>query len=456
MGLTVSEVRAAKHPGGTARPTRIGDGEGLYLQIAPGGAKSWLFRFMLAGKSREMGLGAVALSDRDEAAGAVSLARARELAREAKAKLRAGIDPIEARRVAEAEEAEAAAELARAAAPITFRAAAEAMLNAREAEWSNAKHRQQWRSTLAAYAYPKMGDMPVAGIGTTQVEAALRPIWTKKPETAARVRMRVLRVLRHAAAAGHRAGSQSVAEIGEALRELLPKIAPLKRAAGYGHHPALPWSEVPAFMADLRSRPATAARAMEFLILTATRTGETLGARWREFDVAGRTWTVPAERMKARKPHRVPLSEAAVALLAKMQEHAAGPGGFVFPGEKEGEGLSQMALLMLLRRMNPARPGPDGTPQHRWQDASTGEAITAHGFRSSFRDWAGETTSAPRDVIEMALAHAIANKTEAAYARGDLFAKRARLMEEWAAYCAAAPAEVRTLYPAAMAEAASG
>jgi integrase len=433
-GLTAAGVKAAK-------PGRHGDGNGLYLLVRPTGARFWLFRYTPpGGKLREMGLGPVA-TDADKAG--VTLAAARLKAAELRNMLRDGIDPIDAQKAAEAAQAAAA----KAAAPMTFQQAAETMLGTLEAGWSNPKHRQQWRNSLANYAFPVIGDMPVAAVETAEVLRVLRPIWHDKPETGARVKMRVLAVLRYARASGERPAGSSPADIDEALRALLPKSAALKRAAGYGHHAALPWGEVGAFMAALRKREATAARALELLVLTATRTNETLGARWKEIDLAARTWTIPADRMKMRKPHRVPLTDAAVAVLEAMKDKAAGP--FVFPGDKEGEGLSQMALLMLLRRMNPAEAGPDGQPVHRWRDAMTGEAITAHGFRSTFRDWAGEATSTPHAVMEAALAHASGDKVEAAYARGDLFQKRRKLMEDWAAFCDRAPAEVVTLRPMA-------
>ena len=435
--LTVAGIKAAK-------PGRSGDGNGLYLLVRPTGARFWLFRSTPKGATmREMGLGSVALAD-DKAG--VTLAKARLRAAELRNMLRDGIDPIDAERAKE----QAAAEAAKASAPMSFRGAAEAMLASREAEWSNPKHRQQWHNTLKTYVYPAIGDLAVAAVETADVLRTLNPIWAAKPETASRVKMRILTVLRYARAAGERATGTSAADMDEALRTLLPKVAALKRAAGYGHHAALPWAEVPAFMSALRRREATAARALEFLILTATRTSEALGARWREIDMAGRTWTIPAERMKARREHRVPLSDAAVAILTAMQGQAKGPGSPVFPGDKDDAPLSQMALLMLLRRMNPATKGEDGTATHPWQDARTGDPITAHGFRSAFRDWTEEATSTPHAVAEAALAHTIGDKVEAAYRRGDLLQKRAALMQSWADYCGKAPAEVREIRPAAV------
>ncbi|MFC3002089.1 tyrosine-type recombinase/integrase [Falsiroseomonas tokyonensis] len=432
--MTVAGIKA-KPPG------RYGDGNGLYLLVRSAKVRFWLFRYTPpGGKMREMGLGAVAL---EEGKAGVTLADARLRAAALRNMLRQGIDPLDAEREAERVAAEAAK--AAAAAPTTFRTVAETMLAEKEAEWSNPKHRQQWRNTLATYAYPVIGDLPVGTLGTADILRVLRPIWATKPETAARVKMRVLAVLRYATAAGERPNGASAADIDEALRTLLPKSAALKRAAGYGHHPALPWGQMGAFMAALRQRDATAARALEFLALTATRTGETLGARWHEIDLAGRVWAIPAERMKGRRPHRVPLSDAAVSVLERMQEQAGGKGSPVFPGDKPGEPLSQMALLMLLRRMNPAEEGDGGETRHRWQDATTGDPITAHGFRSTFRDWAGEATSTPHAVMEAALAHKLGDKVEASYARGDLLQKRRVLMDAWAEHCARAPAAVVAL-----------
>jgi integrase len=420
-------VVAAKHPGTPARPIRLGDGGGLYLQIAPSGSKSWLFRFTLAGKAREMGLGPTGEPPRG-----VTLAAARLAAAEARGLLRQGVDPIEHRgnslRQAEAERAKAAAN--------TFRSVAETMIGAREAGWRNAKHRQQWRNTLATYAYPLIGEMPVAEVGTEDVLRVLRPIWTEKPETASRIRGRIERVLAYAKAMRLREGENPAVWRGH-LSEALASPRQIEGKVPR-HHPALPWQHAPLFMADLRGRNAMAARALEFSILTAARTGEVLSARWREVDLDTAVWIVPAERMKAKREHRVPLSHAALAVLRTVLPLSTGPESHVFPGQQRGHGLSQMALLMLLRRMNLQAEGKPA----RWRDARTSEPITAHGFRSTFRDWCGEASHHPADLAEAALAHITRDKTEAAYARGDLFAKRAALMADWAAYCAKPPAEV--------------
>ncbi|MFC3003693.1 tyrosine-type recombinase/integrase [Falsiroseomonas tokyonensis] len=435
-------------------PGRYGDGNGLYLLVRSAEVRFWLFRYTPpGGKMREMGLGPVAL---EEGKAGVLLKDARKRAAELRNMLGRGIDPIDAEREAERAAVEAAKAAAAAAAPTTFRTVAEEMLVEKEAGWSNPKHRQQWRNTLATYAYPVIGALPVDTLGAADVLRVLRPIWHEKPETASRVKMRVLAVLRYAKAAGKRPNGASAAEIGEALQALLPSSAALKQAAGSGHHPALPWAQMGAFLAVLRQRDATAARALEFLILTATRTQETLGARWQEIDLAGRLWTIPAERMKRRRQHRVPLSAAAVAVLEGMQERAGGKGSPVFPGDKPGEPLSQMALLMLLRRMNSAEEGEDGERRHRWQDATTGDPITAHGFRSTFRDWAGEATSTPHAVMEAALAHTLGSKAEVAYARSDLLPKRRVLMEAWGEYCAKTPAAVVALHKPVTESAAAG
>jgi integrase len=417
--LTARAVAALSAPG------RYRVDDGLYLQVSKTGTKAWLFRFMLAGKAREMGLGPAG-----EPPKAVSLALARERTAECYALLREGRDPIEARqeakRVAEAEAARAAVN--------SFRAVAEAMISAREAAWRNTKHRQQWRSTLATYAYPVIGDMAVAAVGTEEVLRVLRPIWTEKPETASRLRGRVERVLAYAKTLQLRGGENPAAWRGH-LSEALASPRQLKTTQ---HHPALPWQQMSDFMAQLRGREGLSARALEFTILTAARSGETLGARWREVDLDAGVWNVPATRMKMKREHRVPLSPAVLTLLRAVLPLSNGPESFVFPGQNRGRGLVAMATRDLLERMNRQA---EGEPP-RWRDGRTGESITTHGFRSAFRDWCGEASHHPPDLAEAALAHINRDKTEAAYARGDLFAKRAVLMADWAAFCAGLPAEV--------------
>jgi integrase len=399
------------------KPGAHADGGNLYLRIAAPGSAKWTLRYMLAGKPREMGLGAY---DHDGKRG-LTLAEARAAAVEAQRLLREGVDPLAHRQAAAAA---AAARTAEAAAKArTFREVAALYIGSHEAGWRNTKHRQQWRNTLDTYADPHIGAMPVGEIGTDDVLRCLCPIWTTKPETATRLRGRIEAVLDYAKSRGWRTGDNPAQWRGH-LANLLPrrsKVAPVE------HHAALPWQDMGAFMAQLRGREGAAARALEFCILTATRTGETLGARWSEVDMDAAVWTVPGERMKSGREHRVPLSDAVLAVLRDMaQERPAGDGGFIFPGAHAGKPLSSMAMLMLLRRMD------------------RGD-LTVHGFRSAFRDWCEEATSTPHAVSEAALAHTIGDKVEAAYRRGDLFRKRAKLMAEWADYCAKAPAEVRTL-----------
>lgn len=371
------------------------DGNGLYLKVA-GGSKSWVLRYMLNRRARYLGLGS---------ASSVRLGKARELASKARELVRQGIDPIEHRKNERAQ-----AKLAEATG-LTFRQCAEALIESHESAWKNAKHRQQWRNTLATYAYPEIGNLPVSSVDTEQVLKILQPIWTAKPETASRVRGRIEAVLDWAKARGARQGENCARWRGH-LDHLLPKRSKVARVK---HHPAMPFAEIPAFMVELRERTEIAARGLEFLILTACRTGEVLGARWDEVDLGSRAWLVPGARTKTGKEHRVPLAPAAIVLLNAMAEIKLNE--FVFPGMKQGRPLSDMALLMLLRRMGRSE-------------------ITGHGFRSSFRDWAAERTNSPNHVVEMALAHAVSDKVEAAYRRGDLFAKRRKLMEAWASYCA--------------------
>jgi len=388
--LTSRLVAALKEPG------RYGDGGGLYLQIGPTGAKSWLLRYMLNRKAREMGLGAVAL---------VPLAEAREKAIEARRLVKAGTDPLDAR---QAEQARARVESVKA---ITFTECAAAFIAAHEATWRNPKHRQQWSNTLTTYAGPVFGDLPVAAVDLALVLKALEPIWTEKPETASRLRGRIEQVLDWATVRGYRQGENPARWRGH-LDKLLPARS---KVATVEHHAALPYAEIAAFLADLRGRDALAARALEFVILTGARTSEALNATWGEIDLAAAMWTIPGERMKAGREHRVPLSPQAVALLADLGKVREVGCDWVFPGTRPKRPLSQMALLMLLRRMG------------------RGD-LTAHGFRSTFRDWAVEQTAFPREVAEAALAHVVGDKVEAAYRRGDLFDKRRRLMEAWADY----------------------
>lgn len=388
-GLTARQVETRKTAG------LFADGGGLYLQITAGGAKSWIFRYQRAGRRRDMGLGSADL---------FTLAEARQKALAARRMVAEGIDPIDARH------AERQAKALDAAKAMTFKAAALAYIAAHRAGWKNPVHAKQWPSTLETYVYPLFGSLPVGAVDTALVTKAIEPIWTEKPETASRVRGRIESVLDWATARGYRTGENPARWKGH-LQNLLPKKSKVRRVE---HHAALPYAEIGAFMTELREQPGTAARALEFAILTAARTGEVIGARWDEFDLAERVWTIPAERMKAGKEHRVPLSDAALAIVEEMG--AIRSGEFVFPGGKPGRPLSNMALLMTLRRMKR-------------------DDLTAHGFRSTFRDWISEKTNFPSEVAEMALAHTVADKVEAAYRRGDLFQKRRQLAEAWAKFC---------------------
>jgi integrase len=396
--LMVEKAKRGKH-----QPGMYHDGGGLYLQITMGGA-SWVLRYQLAGCPRYMGLGPVALYG-------LSDARARAL--DAKRLRHDQIDPIEARRQARLHMRLEAAKA------ITFKEAAENYIAAHSAAWSGAKVKALWESTLATYAEPVIGALPVQAIDTALVLKVLEPIWTAKPETAGRVRQRVEAILNWAKVRGYRVGENPARWKGH-LDMLLPARGKVRKVE---HHAALPYAEIGAFIASVRQQEGTAARALEFAILTAARTSEALGARWSELDFAQKIWTVPAERMKTDREHRVPLSARALAILEEIKALRGVAEGqdeaevFVFPGAKRGKPLSNMTFLMLLRRMERAD-------------------LTAHGFRSTFRDWAAERTSYPREVAEMALAHTISDKVEAAYRRGDLFEKRRRLMDAWATFCA--------------------
>jgi integrase len=389
--LTSLSVRQARRRG------LYGDGGGLFLQVSESGAKSWVFRFKKADRLRVMGLGP---------AHTITLAEARDRARECRKLRLDGIDPIEARR---AERAQAKLDAAKA---VTFAECADAYITAHKAGWRNPKHAAQWPATLATYVNPTFGELPVQAIDTALVTRVMEPIWTKKPETASRVRGRIESILDWATARGYRQGENPARWRGH-LENLLPRRSKVRRVE---HHAALPYSELSAFMLALRQQEGVAARALEFTILTAARTGEVIGARWEEINIAERMWSVPAERMKAGREHRVPLCGKALEIVEEMR--AIG-GNFIFPGGKRGKPLSNMAMTMLLRRMG-----------HGDQ--------TVHGFRSTFRDWAAERTNFPAEVAEMALAHAVTDKVEAAYRRGDLFEKRRALAEAWAKFCATA------------------
>ncbi len=383
------------------KPGRYGDGGNLWLQVSKWGTKSWLFRYTIDGKQRQMGLGS---------ADTVKLGEAREQARQARNWFLHGHDPIAQR------DAERAAARADAAKGVTFKNASERYIAAHEAAWKNEKHVTQWRATLTTYAYPIMGDLSVAAIDTGLVTKVLEPIWTTKPETASRLRGRIEVILDWAKVRGYRHGENPARWRGH-LDKLLPAKGKVRKVT---HHAALPIDNLASFMAALRKQPGVGARALEFAVLTAARTGEVIGARWSEIDLAAKMWTVPVDRMKAGREHRVPLSDCAVEILEALPRGQADD--YVFPGAKPGAPLSNMSLLATLKRMG------------------RGD-LTTHGFRSTFRDWTAERTNYPREVAEMALAHKVADAVEAAYRRGDLFQKRQRLMQAWADACAAPPAD---------------
>jgi integrase len=400
--LSPAAVRNATDPG------LYGDGAGLWLNVGPTGGKSWLLRYMLNGKAREMGLGPLHT---------ISLSEARERARAARHLLLDGVDPLAAKA---AEKALRAAEAAKA---ITFRTAAKGYIEDNKAGWRNAKHAWQWGATLEAHVYPVIGDLAVGSVDTGHVTTILKPIWTTKAETAARVRGRIETVLDYSKAHGWRSGENPARWKGH-LENVLPARGKVSKVE---HHAALAWKQIGEFMAELDRQDGLAALALRFTILTAARTGEVIDATWSEIDTNSAVWTVPAGRMKAEKEHRVPLTDAALAVLreaAKARRNQSDDAP-VFPGGKGGisaKGLSNVAMLMLLRRM-----GRDD--------------VTVHGFRSSFRDWAAESTGYQREVVEAALAHTIDSKVEAAYRRGDLMEKRRRLMDEWATFCEGPPRE---------------
>jgi len=387
--LSSRTVTAAKKKGLHA------DGGGLYLQVGPEGNKAWIFRFTLHGKARAMGLGALHT---------ISLANARLDAANCRLLLRDGVDPIAAR------DMERGRNRADAAKAMTFEACAGAYIEAHAPAWRNIKHIKQWQSTLSTYVFPVFGDLPVEAVDTALVMKTLEPIWATKTETAGRVRGRIEVVLDWAAARKLRDGENPARWKGH-LDKLLPARSKVRKVK---HHAALPYDQVGAFIADLRRQDGVAARGLEFQILTAARTGEILGMTWAEYDAAAAVWTVPADRTKTGKSHRVPLPPAAVGILDDMAK--VRQSDFVFPGGRAARPLSSMAFLMTLRRM-----GRDD--------------LTAHGFRSTFRDWAAERTGYPNEVAEMALAHAVGDKVEAAYRRGDLFEKRVRIMADWASFC---------------------
>jgi len=372
-----------------SKPGRHSDGGGLYLNLTGSGARSWVFMWKVAGRRREIGLGSL----RD-----VTLAKARDRAAEARRLLADGLDPLAARTKPRT---------------MTFGEAADALVESMSPSWRNEKHRAQWRMTLTAYCSP-IRTLPVADLTTEDVLQVLRPIWLTKSETASRLRGRIERVFDFAKARGMRSGENPARWRGH-LDAVLPRRQKLTR----GHHKAMPFDEVPQFIDRLRGMEGVAPRALEFLILTAGRTGEVLGAKWDEIDLANRIWTVPATRMKAGREHRVPLTSRALAILADL--HVLRTSEYVFPGLKRGRPLSNMALEAVLRRVN--------------------VEATVHGFRSAFRDWAGERTHFPRELAEAALAHLVGDAVERAYRRGDALEKRRQLMSVWTDFIGRSPEE---------------
>ena len=385
MALTTKQVDKLIRD---ARPGATADGDGLYLKVGPTGATSWQFRFQIDGKRRMMGLGACSV---------LTLAEAREKAAEARKLAKQGKDPLEVRK---------AAEVAEKAAATTFKDAALEYIEAHRGSWRNAKHGQQWENTLAQYVYPKLGDKSVGEISTDDVLGALKPIWTAKPETANRVRNRIELVLDAARAKGLATGINPAAWRGH-----LDKLLPKRSKASREHHAAMDYRDVPSFYKRLTTeRHSLSSVALQVTILTACRTSEVLLATWDEFDLANRLWTIPGERMKAGRDHRVPLCQSAVDLLKSLPRESS----YIFPNRK-GKPLSDMTMGQIPRRM--------------------GYPVTVHGFRATFRTWTQEHTSYPDEVCELALAHVNSDATRAAYARSELIDKRRKLMNDWEHFC---------------------
>lgn len=396
--LTAREVENLTEPG------KYEDGDGLRLEVKQSGSKSWILRFQLHGKRREMGLGRYP---------DVSLKQARILAAEQRSLLLDKKDPIAerdkhtAQKHQETQQAQVKA--------VSFQAVAEDYISSQRAGWKNAKHAWQWENTLERFVFPVIGKLPPAEVTTEHVLKILKPIWQIKTETASRVRSRLELILDSAKAKQLREGDNPARWRGH-LDKLLPSTSKIQKVK---HHPSLPYSQLPEFWQELTGNPSISSKALQFLILTATRTSETLNAKWNEIDLNLSVWTIPAERMKMGREHRVPLSSTAIAILQSIPKLVGTD--YIFPGVKAGKPLSNLSMVMLMRRMGYGCNGDKGD-------------YVPHGFRSTFRDWAGEVSHFPRDVAEMALAHTIENKVEAAYRRGDLLAKRAAMMQEWAEY----------------------
>jgi integrase len=378
------------------RPGMYADGGGLYLRVAEGGSKQWIFRYVINGRLRDMGIGPEHT---------LTLAEARERATAARKLRLDGIDPIEHKR------AQRAAQQAADAKAMTFKQCAEGYIRDNEAEWTNPKHRYEWSSTLSRYVYPVLGNLPVATIDTPLVLKVVKPLWERAPETASRVRGRIENVLGWATVHHYRTGDNPAR-----WRGLLEHALPARnKVAKVKHLAALPYAQAALFMAKVRQDTRVAARCLEFIALTAARVGEAVTATWNEINFADRVWTVPAERMKADKEHRIPLPDAALAVLKAMQ--TIRQSDYVFPGQRNAHAVGANSVLRVAKE-------------------ASGLDITTHGLRSTFRDWAAECTSFDNNAVEMALAHTIPSAVEKAYRRGDLFDKRRKLMDAWAAYCA--------------------
>ncbi|MCC7274659.1 MAG: integrase arm-type DNA-binding domain-containing protein [Alphaproteobacteria bacterium] len=429
--LTAVSVKAARHdPAKGQRPVRFGDTGGLYLQVAPGDTKSWLVRYTLNGRAREMGLGPVG-----EPPAGVPLATARGLAREAKALAMVGKDPIaerQGRREADRRRVELAAQQ-------TFEAAARAMVEAKRAGWRNEKHAKQWLTTLEQHVFPVIGTMPVADVATTDVLRVLRPIWGTTPETASRVRQRIEAVLDSARVKGWRPAD--IANPARWKGHLAGELPPPRKVRSVRHFPSLPWGQMADFMVALSEREGMAAKALAFAILTGSRTGAVRLMQWREVDLEAAVWTAPAANMKAHRPHRAPLSPAALTLLATVRDLARKPTDLVFPGARAGRPLSDMALSMLVRGM--ACDGLEADEPPRWRDIE-GRAVVPHGFRATFKGWS-LALGWPDPLSELALAHADKDKVRAAYAREDMLEQRRPMMDAWAEHCGRVPAETASL-----------
>lgn len=406
MTRGVEKLKALQVGRLSKKPGLYNDGAGLCLRVTPPSACSWVLRYMMDRKAREMGLGRYP---------DISLAEARLMAAEARKLKAMGIDPIANR---EAVRTQGRLEAARS---VTFRYCAESYIAAQKPSWKNAKHADQWAATLETYAMPLMADLPVQSIDIGMVHKVLEPIWSSKTETASRLRGRIESILDWATVREFRTGDNPARWKGH-LESLFPARSKLQKVE---HHAALPYTQMGAFMASLKAEEGNGALAMQFTILTAARTREVTEAKWKEFDLDAGVWTIPDTRMKAGREHRVPLPKAALAIL-RVRQKSGDKSPFVFPGSKQGKPISNMAMLQTLRRMDR-------------------DDLTVHGFRSTFRDWAAEQTAFAREVAEAALAHTIGDKVEAAYRRGDLFEKRRKLMDAWATYCGTAKADAKVI-----------